>query len=82
MKLTKEEKELLRSVKSHPGWALMEKLAKEAENALAVSILTKYDLENEEDRKKIRELKIYNEARLDFIKDVERSTRETIEATM
>lgn len=42
-------------------------IVNDEESKLASSILTKYNLEDEKDREKIKLLKIYNEARQDFV---------------
>lgn len=65
--LTESQKKNLESLKSHPWMEVVLLIVNDEESKLASSILTKYNLEDEKDREKIKLLKIYNEARQDFV---------------
>ena len=69
--LSNEEKEQLSSMTKTSWWSVLKKVVNDAESSLALSIMNKYDLDKKEDREEVKLLKIYNEARTDFIKRIE-----------
>jgi len=75
MKITKEEKELLKELKNHPWFKILEKIEDEAINNLWKFLLNS-DLNNEKDIEVIKKNQIYVKARRDFMKNIDNHLKE------
>ena len=79
MKLTKDDKEALKSLAKHPGWAVLRKIEEENRILLTNQFLS-VDLEEPKNRLMLREHQIYCKARSDFMLLCETNVSEVIEA--
>lgn len=75
MKLSQEEKDFLISLKQHPWYKVIHKIEEDAKNELWKKLL-EADLSNQEDIKIIQKNQIYQQARDDFFKNIDKHTRE------
>lgn len=74
--ITKEEKELLKSWRSHPGYQVYQKLVDEKLARLTETLMRDVDLENPAHLKTLRENQIYMRALKDSLKIVDTNTNE------
>lgn len=81
MNLTKDQKESLKSLAKHPGWAVLKRIEEDHRISLAEQFLSA-DIDVEAIRTSLREQQIYCKARRDFINLCEFNTSEVIEAVM
>lgn len=74
--ITKEEKELLKSWRSHPGYQVYQKLVDEKLARLTETLMRDVDLENPSHLKVLRDNQIYMRALKDSLKIVDTNTNE------
>ena len=81
MKLTKEEKELIKAIIWHPWWAIVKKLEEESKAKLWIALLD-VDLSNTEHLELIKRNQIYMKARKDFVENIEKNNIEVFSNDM
>lgn len=74
--ITKEEKELLKSWKSHPGYQIYKKLVDDKLSRLTEKLMGDVDLDNPAHLKVLRDNQIYMRALKDALQIVETNTNE------
>lgn len=74
--ITKEEKELLKSWRTHPGYQVYQKLVDEKLARLTEKLMGDVDLENPAHLKVLRDNQIYMRALKDSLKIVDTNTNE------
>ena len=74
--ITKEEKELLKSWKSHPGYQVYQKLVDDKLARITETLMRDVDLENTSHLKVLRDNQIYMRALKDSLKIVDTNTNE------
>ncbi len=75
MKLSKDQKEQLKSLTNHPGFWVWEMIEEDARNLLGQKLLD-CDLSNEDHLKLIKENQTYIKARADFLRNIKKHTPE------
>lgn len=77
MKLTKDQKEQLKSLTNHPWWGVLELLVNDAEIKLWKALLST-DLSDKNNLDIIKKNQLFVEARQSFLESVKTNTRDIV----
>ena len=80
MKLDKDQKEDLKSLKNHPWFKVLELIEKQAKNDLW-ELLLKADLTKDDQLEVLKKNQLYMKAREDFLQNIDRHIQESYSPT-